>query len=244
MGEKNGSQGPSIPAILARVTLFGGLAPADLDGLAARVRFIRKAADEVVLAEGDDPCRCYVVVKGKLQYCLLNPDGKRFVVGNFKAGDCCGLADGLGGWRYLGRLEVVQDATLLSLPLAAIRVISRADIDFCRRLLTHSLAYSHRLQETIKDLTFSALERLSRHLFRQAFDAGSLRSEGGLSFALNARKSGLAEELGITPETLSRMLAQLQRQGYISVDGQQITVHNLRGLVYLSEGLKSEEAAW
>jgi CRP-like cAMP-binding protein len=240
----NKPQTSDIPTILAGVALFEGLASARLDSLTACARFIRKAADEVVFAEGDDPCCCYVVVRGKLQYCLLNPDGKRFVMDSFKAGDCCGLATGLGGWRYLGRLEVVRDATLLSLPLAAIRALSCEDNDFCQRLLTHSLTYSHRLQETVKDLTFSALERLSRHLFRQALDAGSLLSEGGLSFVLNTRKNDLAEELGITPETLSRMLAQLHRQGYISVDGQQITVHNLRGLVYLSEGLKGEGTGW
>jgi CRP-like cAMP-binding protein len=233
------TQDVNILAALARVAVFRGLRSDELAALAADCRIVRKAADEMVLAEGDEVSHCFIVIRGELRFYFLNPDGKRFLIRSFDVDECCGLTAGMGNWHYLGNLEAARDSTLLSLPITAIRALCATNSGFSGHLLEACFAYNRKLQETIKDLTFGALERLSRHLVRQVMDTGSL-TDGKLSFVLSIRKSDLAAQLGITPETLSRMLSQLQKEGLVSVDGQRIVVHSLRGLVFISEGIKLE----
>jgi len=43
-------------------------------------------------------------------------------------------------------------------------------------------------------------------------------------FVLPEKKKELASYLGITPETLSRQLAQLGQEGLLKIDGRQITL--------------------
>lgn len=53
---------------------------------------------------------------------------------------------------------------------------------------------------------------------------------------LNERKRDIASQLAITPETLSRLMRSLSRQGMISVAGYTVNVADLDGLKRVAEG--------
>ena len=53
---------------------------------------------------------------------------------------------------------------------------------------------------------------------------------------LGERKRDIAAQLAITPETLSRLMASLSRQGVISVDGYIVSVHDRAALERIAAG--------
>ena len=68
--------------------------------------------------------------------------------------------------------------------------------------------------------------------------ARELESRGRTLVKLNIGKAQLASLLGTIPETLSRILTKLAKQGLISSDGPQITILDRDGLEDLAMGDK------
>jgi CRP/FNR family transcriptional regulator len=64
----------------------------------------------------------------------------------------------------------------------------------------------------------------------------SRQEKGGTDLALDVSKAQLASLLGTIPETLSRILGRMSRQGLIESDGRRIRLLDPEGLEALAEG--------
>jgi CRP/FNR family transcriptional regulator, cyclic AMP receptor protein len=72
--------------------------------------------------------------------------------------------------------------------------------------------------------------RLAGVLHRLARDASETQPGGGIRLRAVPRHSDLAAEIGATRETVTRMLARLEQDGYIRRFGRQIVVPDLNRL--------------
>ena len=64
----------------------------------------------------------------------------------------------------------------------------------------------------------------------------SLQNGATASITLTVSKTQLASLLGTIPETLSRILAKMSKQGLIGIEGAVITLLDREGLTALAEG--------
>jgi CRP/FNR family transcriptional regulator len=82
-----------------------------------------------------------------------------------------------------------------------------------------------RLVGIIEELSFTTVRhRLISWILRQA------KSRDGLRFMLGASHQELAAQIGTVRELVSRNLARLQAQGFIGINGHEVTILNLEGL--------------
>lgn len=125
------------------------------------------------------------------------------------------VADSSVGVRRVP-LQVFQ-ATLATLPEAA-------------RSVLHDVAQGHRQQAelAISRLAKDAEARCAEWLLRHAEPAHDM--PGTLAVMLNQRKRTIAAQLGIAPETLSRVLRQLRERSLISGTGRVLNLVDLNGL--------------
>lgn len=114
-------------------------------------------------------------------------------------------------------------AWLLELDLPALREAVARRPSLAQRMI-HALAREVRTLSTqTQDLRHKdAPARLAAWLVQQADAAGA--TGGGRTIHLQERKRDIAAQLGITPETLSRLMRSFSRQGVISVAGYHVTV--------------------
>ncbi|MCL5887993.1 MAG: helix-turn-helix domain-containing protein, partial [Actinobacteria bacterium] len=77
--------------------------------------------------------------------------------------------------------------------------------------------------------------RVAAHLLHLALSSGT-RSPDGVEVVLDRSKADIAAAVGTVPETLSRALAKLAEESIIKVDGQKITVLDVRSLAERGSG--------
>jgi CRP/FNR family transcriptional regulator len=64
----------------------------------------------------------------------------------------------------------------------------------------------------------------------------SEQKKGAIEFDLDVSKNQLASLLGTIPETLSRILARMEKEKLIKSEGKRFTLVNRKGLTELSDG--------
>jgi CRP/FNR family transcriptional regulator len=173
----------------------------------------------VIYYEGDPAKRLYELVKGSVMLYKLLPDGRRQVVEVLRPGDIFGLA---GGEENDCTAETLTDAEVQEIDL---RHVERSDE--LQRTLTKSLTNQMRLlhEHAVLLGRKSAVERVASFLLHLVPDRGGLGCVGpaetggdGYDLHLHMTRQEIADYLGLTIETVSRVVSDLKRKGVIRVD--------------------------
>jgi CRP-like cAMP-binding protein len=194
VGSYANSAGSSSPAVLA-----------DFDQIGTVVSVRR---NEAVFREGDPGRYWFKVLTGALRSCRLLPDGRRHISGFTLPGDFIGLED-----VYRFTAEALSDATLMRYSRQAIDrlVEQRPRLGKCLLGLICgdlSTAQSQMLLLGRKH----AVEKLASFLLTMAD-----RNGGADRVSLPMTRCDIADYLGLTTETVSRIFGQLKAQGVINL---------------------------
>jgi len=188
------------------------------------------ARNEEIFAEGDPGDCWFKVVSGAVRVCKLMADGRRHIAEFYFAGDCFGL-DNLP--ERLFSAEAVSDTIVMRLPRRA-----------TERLIDESPKLSRCLRDmTMRDLAnaqirllllgrMSAPERVATFLL-DMFD----RRDATRALDLPMSRNDIADYLGLTIETVCRVLSAFKRDGAIDIPTpHRIVLRNRAALAALGEG--------
>jgi CRP-like cAMP-binding protein len=195
---------------------------------------MRRTAKDTLFWEGDAADHIYQVIHGAACLYKLLPDGRRQVARFCHAGDLIGLTAGEG---YPYTADALTD-------LSVVR-IRRADLDArvetdreTRRAVLHAIGEELSLaQEQLLLLgRKSAAERVAS--FFRAMIEQSLRDGGdGRSVSLPMTRVDIADYLGLTHETVCRVLASFRAQGLIATpDPHRILICDPDALAEIADG--------
>ncbi|WP_091736901.1 helix-turn-helix domain-containing protein [Phenylobacterium immobile] len=176
---------------------------AAMDRLATRIRVPREAE---IYGQGDLAERLYRIVKGVVRTTCLTADGRRLIGAFYYPGDLIGLEQ--GGVHRFGA-EALTDCELQAVRFGAVRAYA-GDAEVDRAILKATTGEVDRLQDHVVLLgRRSALERVANFLLGQAHRAG------GDEIDLPMTRQDMADYLGLTIETVSRMITQLQGEAIL-----------------------------
>lgn len=191
------------------VAAASGTANADiLDSIGTRMVVARGHA---LFREGDEADTVYRIVSGALRTSRLMPDGRRYVADFLFPGDFVGLND-------LAFRSTTADALCDTILVRCSRRQFDAKLEADRRLgrmiltvLTGGLSSA---QERMLLLgRKSAAERVASFLLMMADRAG------GNAIELPMTRSDIADYLGLTIETISRIISQFKARNFICAEG-------------------------
>ena len=196
-------------ALLARLPMFQRVGRPHLAALAAGARSVKADPGDVVARRGELLPGLMVVRYGLVKLSLQG-DTERILrlVGH---GETFGEAA-----LFLERplpvdATAIAETSLLVVPAAPLLALLDSDASFARGLLA---SLCQRLQMVVADFeaatVHGARERLAAYL-------GSLAAPGAASAQLPAAKGVIASRLGMTKETLSRLLRAFMDEGLIAV---------------------------
>ncbi len=181
----------------------GELAALDRIGTVVTLR-----RDQALFEEGDAARYCFKVLTGAVRSCRLLPDGRRHIGEFLLPGDFIGLE--LDD-RYRFTAEAVSDATLMRYSRQAVDRLAEQQPRLGKRLLDRICGDLFAAQSQMLLLgRKNAVERLASFLLTMADRAG-----GGDRLSLPMTRSDIADHLGLTTETVSRVFGQLKSQGVI-----------------------------
>jgi CRP/FNR family nitrogen fixation transcriptional regulator len=185
---------------------------ADLKAIDAFGTVVLVPRDQEIYGEGDSSEFCYRVVAGAVRLVKLMPDGRRQIAefhlpGDFFAFDSCEA-------RYLSA-EAVVDVTLIRYPRPRIEAVAERNLDFARYLRDMASGALRRAHERMLLLARkSACERIATFL-EEMIDRN--REGDGATIELPMSRVDIADYLGLTLETVSRVLNRLHRDHVINL---------------------------
>ncbi|MGE5503233.1 MAG: cyclic nucleotide-binding domain-containing protein [Actinomycetota bacterium] len=215
--------GPSAEdrAAVAGVPLFSELSPAELAAVIAEAEVRRYERGEVVFAQGDPADHLHVLLEGEVGL-TGSLSGDHTVVEILEPGEIFIAAAVMTGRPALMGAVALKATRLMLLPAERLRRDLRANPGLSFAMLTSLAMHFRTLVHEVKDLKLrSAGQRLAFYLSHLA-DATS----GRVVLRLPHNKGLIAARIGVRPETLSRVIAQLKHQG-VAIKGHSVTIADI-----------------
>jgi CRP/FNR family transcriptional regulator len=177
-----------------------------LERLGTRSRFSR---DQEIYADGDRGGYWFKVVSGVVRISKLLADGRRHIAEFCFAGDSFGF-DGAEERGFSA--EAVTDATVLRLPRAATERLVEENSALARHLRDEMLKNLDAAQHRLLLLgRMTACERVAAFLVEMAE-----RAEAGRRIDLPMSRCDIADYLGLTVETVCRVLSDFKRRQLVA----------------------------
>lgn len=162
-----------------------------------------------IYGESEPADYLYKVVSGAICTYTVLTDGRRQVESFYLPGDIFGLE--LGG-EHPFSAEATIDSTVLVIRRSAIFALAERDRKVARHLWMIAATELQRAQEHLMLLVKTAQERVVCFLLQMA-----ARTPGASEVVLPMSRRNIADYLGLTVETVSRTVTQLDSSGAIAV---------------------------
>lgn len=216
---------------LEKLSLFKGLEPADLDQVREKVRERVYPKDATVFVAGQESDGLYIIYSGLVKVYILHSDGRE------KTLALLGRDEILGEVTLFG--SDLRSATLETLEVTTLLVISRSDfqtllLDNPRLSVRVIELLSRRLRQAnrhIEELTFlNARSRVTSTLLHLAEAHGRPARNADTRIARRLTHAELAKLVGVTRETVTKVLGELQDDKLIRVVRGEIVIADMDGL--------------
>ena len=191
-------------------------------------------AGQTIVIEGDPIDHIYRIVSGSVRLYKAVADGRRQIIDFLGPMDCFGLT-GLDQHAY--SVESITDVSMIRYPRKRLEAAIEDSLDFRHRLFRLACAELSRAQQYMLLLgRKSADERVASFLLDLAERQGD-QSEVGLRLHLAMSRQDIADHLGLTIETVSRIFTRFKQAGLISLpDRHAVIVGDVARLSCMAEG--------
>jgi|OM-RGC.v1.015170437 CRP/FNR family transcriptional regulator len=175
----------------------------------------------IIAMEGESSEGFWWVLAGSVRIHLITPEGRSLELGRFNNGEVVAAALAFAEAPFPHHIEAQADSELLwfSRKPAWERITNTPELAsfFLQILAAKCRLLLHRLNS---QSTTTLKERLLKYLQNDA------KYQRGYYGKLNQSKKDLANELGTTPETLSRALRTLCEEGIIEINNRSFRLLN------------------
>lgn len=212
--------------ILGQLPFFSMLSEEEIHKINHLLIYQGFMPEETIYFMGDRATQLYIVASGRVKLIRHTSEGTDILMDILKPGEFFGTLTTLGDNEY-AETSVAQTVT------CALKINAQ---DF-RTLLEHNPLVSLKIidimserlrsaNEMIKQLSAQSVEyRIIASLLKLADKFGEVK-DVGLLIQLPLSRLEIAEMTGTTPETASRIISNLQKQGYIKTGRQWIALSN------------------
>jgi len=208
--------------LLRTVPLFSELsdeALASLSRLAARRRYPR---DTVVFFENEEGDCLFMILEGRIKVTILGDDGREIILTMLGPGDLFGEMALLDNEPRSATAIAVEESELLLLQRSDFQAVIGENPVISVALIKVLTARLRRANQQISTLALlDVYGRVARVILDMAREEGRRLKDGRIAFR-RATHQEIANRIGTTRETVTRMLKDLERQGLVRIEGREI----------------------
>ena len=213
--------------VLAGSVLFQGMPEPLLKKIAAVTREKRFKRGETIFFEGDQATGFYMVGQGKVKIFKMSLDGREQILHIFGAGEPFGEVPVFNGRPFPANALSMEASVMLFFPRQAFIDLINETPSLALSMLGVLSMRLRRFASQIESLSLKEVPgRLAAHLIYLAEEQG--RTD---HVVLDIPKGQLANLLGTSPETLSRIFAKMSKEGLIRVEGKRIALLEYEALL-------------
>lgn len=212
--------------LFRQVPLFSGLEEEDLESLISVATRRKYPKDGVIFFEHDVGDALFLILSGRVKVTILSDDGREIILAMLSDGD------------FFGEMSLLDNeprsATAIALQETEMVVLHQRDflsiVEKRPRVLINLLSVlSSRLRKANQQIGNLALHdvygRVARILLEMASEDGTRQPDGRVAFRRPTHQE-IANMIGATRETVSRMISDLHRQGFIEISGKNVIIQD------------------
>jgi CRP/FNR family cyclic AMP-dependent transcriptional regulator len=189
----------------------------------------------VLFVEGQVPRGIFVLCKGRIKLSICASDGKTLILKIAEAGEVLGLSANVSGMPYELTAETVSPCQVNFVKREDFQRLLREHGDVCLRVAEQlSDKYNAACRE-FRDigLPHSAAEKLAKLLLELSVHNGeAAKAQPCIKLALTHDE--MAQMIGTSRETVTRMFADLTKQQIVERKGSTLRIRNKAGLKALA----------
>ena len=210
--------------VLRTVPIFSELSDEDISSLAHLALRKRYPKDTVVFFENEEGDFFFTILEGRIKVTILGDDGREVILSVLGPGDFFGEMALLDNEPRSATAIAVEESELLSLHRSDFQSVLNDNKSITSALIRVLSARLRRANHQISTLALlDVYGRVARVIVDMAREEGKRLRDGRIAFR-RATHQEIANRIGTTRETVTRMLKDLERQGLIHVEGKEIVV--------------------
>jgi CRP/FNR family transcriptional regulator, cyclic AMP receptor protein len=213
-------------ALFAKVAIFTELDPPHLDALSRVATTRTYAAGEAILREDEPGDLFFVIVRGQVKVFVDSEHGREVVLTHLKAGDFFGEMALFDNETRSASVSALVSSELVILRRKDFLDVLADDFTIARRILSTLSGRLRRANDMIESLVLLDVGgRLARYLLRLAVDSGT-RGEDGWYTVSRPTHQVIANSIGASRETVTRLLRQFAERGLIRMRGSTVWIRD------------------
>jgi CRP/FNR family transcriptional regulator, cyclic AMP receptor protein len=210
------------PALFRKLSLFAELDDRELAQIASVAKTRRYAKDDVIFHADESGDVFCVIREGKVKITMISPEGKEIILTM------------MGPGEFFGEMALLDDAprsaTVIALEPLEVVTIWRSDFlqiladnfSITRKLLSELSKRVRRMSLRIESLaTMDVYGRLARFFLDLAQQQGKVLDNGYVAVTRPTHQA-IANMIGTSRETVSRLIHELMRQDLLLSEGKTV----------------------
>ena len=224
-------------SILASVPLFRGLDEAPQDAVLAQAHTRRVPKGGAAFDEGAEVTAFFVLVSGHMKAVKTTPSGQQAVVHVINPNDFFGCVALMGYPTYPATAVAVVDSVVLSWDIAALKQLMAAYPQIAANALPGLGGRLRDAHNQFLELSTERVERRVAHALLRLVRHAGKKVDGGVEIDFPVTRQEIAEMIGTTLHTVSRVLSAWESEGILEGGRQRIVVKKPHALVAIAEEL-------
>lgn len=209
---------------LAKIPLFRDLSEEEMDAIShlARVRNYKK--NMIIFMEGEPGEALYFVISGKVKVTKTTSDGREQILHILQHGDVFAEVVLMDGGPYPATAEAIEAGQIGMLMNQDVETLIRSNPDIAIKLLRIMSKRLRMAQGQVRDLALKdTYGRLAGMLLMLGREHGQETPEG-IRIDLPLSRQELANLIGTTRETVTRVLSDLKKYKCLELEKQAIII--------------------
>jgi len=218
---------------LRQIPLLSFLTDEELQQISPLVIEQQYRKDQFVFREGEKAEWFYFLKKGAVKCLKFSPEGKELILKILLPGEifCCESVTFDGTAVHPGNAQAVQQATLLKLSRKAYLELLEKHPPATFQVISYLGGRLKESQDLAKSVALDSAEKRVAALLVRLADKIGEPENGGIRIAIALSREDLAHMVGITEETVVRILTRFKEQHLLQSDcGKKLIVSDINSL--------------
>jgi CRP-like cAMP-binding protein len=215
--------------------LFEGMSAAELHAVLRSARVVQIRRGQAIFRQGEVARNFYLLLEGRLKVAQVTEDGQQVVVRIVGPGELFGVAKALRRPDYPGTAIAVVESIALAWSSSLWEEMTDRHPALMRTALHMVARHMQELHVRLRELSTEDVEsRVAHALMRLALQAGR-RTKEGILIDFPITRQDIAEMIGTTVPTVSRILSNWAERGPVRTGRLRIVVREPQKLLDLAK---------
>ncbi|HJZ92321.1 MAG TPA: Crp/Fnr family transcriptional regulator [Gemmataceae bacterium] len=215
---------------LKRCDLFGRLSEAEADRLNRRARIRRYPRGELIYAPADAGLAVLVLARGRVKIHDLTPNGRETILAFIEEGEIFGEVAVLDGRPRREFAAAVEPSEVLAIPREDFVGLLEVRADLTLSVTRLVGLRRERVEARLRNTLFLSSRGRLAHLLLELIESHGERNGDGHAIRFPLSHQDLAGLIGVSRETVTLTLGQMEADGLVAVERRRVVVRDLARL--------------